>query len=321
MSDKISPVAAAKKIEEAISILGQLGLPKAQQNERSGLTLLALLDLKPNTPWNKAGSPLIGITEMMNFFETYYGKKYAPNSRETVRRFTVHQFVQAGIVAPNPDTPRPINSPNYVYQIEPDVLKLIREFGTRQWDINLPRYLDSLETLREKYAQARQMQRIPIRVSDDMEITLSPGGQNVLIKQVLEEFCSRFTPGATLIYLGDAEDKWVYFDKAKFETLGISIPEEHGKMPDIVIYYTEKNWLVLIEAVTSHGPVNPKRKIELEELFAGSKAGLVFVTAFNTRRTLMRYLSEVAWETEVWVAESPDHLIHFNGERYLGPYP
>jgi hypothetical protein len=87
-----------------------------------------------------------------------------------------------------------------------------------------------------------------------------------------------------------------------------------------IIYEALKNWLVLIEAVTSHGPVNPKRLTELRILFAGSKAGLVFVTAFLGRRGLLKYLGEIAWETEVWVAETPDHMIHFNGERFLGPY-
>ena len=320
MSDEVNPVSAVKKINEAIDILEQLGLPKAQQNERSGLALLALLNLKPNDEWRDAKSPLIGITEMMNFFETHYGKKYAPNTRETVRRFSIHQFVQAGIVVPNPDKPRPINSPNYVYQIEPSTLKLLQEFGTQQWDINLPKYLASLEILREKYAQIRDLNRIPVKVTADVEITLSPGGQNVLIKKIWDEFCSRFTPGGQLIYLGDTEDKWAYFDEDTFKQLGIASPDEHGKIPDIVVYFTRNNWLVLIEAVTSHGPINPKRKIELEELFKDSKAGLVFVTAFLTRKDMLRYLGEIAWETEVWIAESPDHMIHFNGERFLGPY-
>lgn len=95
----------------------------------------------------------------------------------------------------------------------------------------------------------------------------------------------------------------------------------HGKMPDVVIHHTQKNWLVLVEAVTSHGPVNAKRRGELKTLFKNSKAGLVFVTAFLSRQGLVKYLPEISWETEVWVAESPSHLIHFNGERFLGPYP
>jgi adenine-specific DNA-methyltransferase len=77
---------------------------------------------------------------------------------------------------------------------------------------------------------------------------------------------------------------------------------------------------VLIEAVTSHGPVDIKRHNELKHLFRGSKAGLVFVTAFESRKAAFKYLTQIAWETEVWCADEPDHLIHFNGERFLGPY-
>lgn len=129
-----------------------------------------------------------------------------------------------------------------------------------------------------------------------------------------------FTPGAELIYVGDAEAKWAYFEEKKLQELGVEIEDKHGKMPDVVVHYTEKNWLVLIEAVTSHGPINPKRKIELEALFSESEAGLVYVTAFLAKKDMHRYLSQIAWETEVWVAENPTHMIHFNGERFLGPH-
>jgi hypothetical protein len=96
--------------------------------------------------------------------------------------------------------------------------------------------------------------------------------------------------------------------------------DSHGKMPDVILHFTKKNWLLLVESVTSHGPVDGKRHGELTKLFAGSKAGLVYVTAFPNRSIMSRYLSEIAWETEVWVADAPSHLIHFNGVRFLGPY-
>jgi hypothetical protein len=86
------------------------------------------------------------------------------------------------------------------------------------------------------------------------------------------------------------------------------------------VHLSDKNWLVLIEATTSHGPIDNKRKLELQALMKGSIAGLVFVTAVPDRKTLTKYLSLIAWESEVWVAENPTHLIHFNGERFLGPY-
>lgn len=195
----------------------------------------------------------------------------------------------------------------------------MRKYGTGEWEAALSGYMASVETLRTQYAQERQMNRIPVQVAPGQTITLSPGGQNVLVERIVSEFCSRFTPGGKLIYVGDTDEKWAYFDRGALESLGVVV-DAHGKIPDVVVHYVEKNWLVLIEAVTSHGHINSKRRRELKALFGESSAGLVFVTAFLDRKTLVKYLSDISWETEVWVAEAPDHLIHFNGERFLGPY-
>ncbi|PKN51609.1 MAG: hypothetical protein CVU55_11755 [Deltaproteobacteria bacterium HGW-Deltaproteobacteria-13] len=165
----------------------------------------------------------------------------------------------------------------------------------------------------------RKMQRLPIQFAEGQKIKLSPGGQNILIKKIIKDFCSLFTPGGHAIYVRDSHSILAYYDAEKLASLGVMI-EEHGKMPDVVVHHVKRNWLVLIEAVTSHGPVNPKRRQELKKLFAKSSAGLVFVTAFMDRHAMLKYLTDISWETEVWVAESPTHLIHFNGERFLGPY-
>lgn len=315
-----SPVLAKAKIQEALTLLRVLGLPRAQQNERSALTLLALLDLKPSAEWKDVSAPLMGITPMMDFFAKYYSKTYAPNTRETVRRQTVHQFRDAGLIIENPDNPsRPTNSPKAVYQIDPQALALISTFGTSHWEQNLHAYQLSVQTLQERYARERKMRRIPVQIMPGHTISLSPGGQNILIEKVIREFGERFTPGGKLVYIGDTSEKFAFFDKNLLKILGVTI-ESHGKMPDVIIYHVDRNWLVLIEAVTSHGPVDPKRHDELKRLFKSSSAGLVFVTAFLTRRTMIEYLSDISWETEVWVAEAPSHLIHFNGEHFLGPY-
>ena len=144
-------------------------------------------------------------------------------------------------------------------------------------------------------------------------------GSCALIKAIIEEFAPRFVPGGVLIYAGDTGDKWGYFDKESLAMLGVAV-DGHGKMPDVVLYYPERNWLLLIESVTSHGPVDGKRHEELGRLFAASNAGLVYVTAFPSRAVMTRYLVEIAWESEVWCADAPSQLIHFNGERFLGPY-
>lgn len=315
-----NPVKIKKRIEEAMKILKELGLPKAQQNERSALTLLAITNIKPVKTWKDAEAPLVGITPIMDFSRDYYGKEYAPNTRETFRRSTMHQFVEAGIVVQNPDQPdRPINSPNWCYQIESDTLELIKIYHTSKWKTALATYLTSRETLKQKYAREREMLLIPVMIGVDQEIQLTPGKHSELIKQIIEQFCPRFVPGGEIVYVGDTGSKWGYFDKAKLEKLGVKV-DSHGKMPDAVIYHSKKNWLFLLEAVTSHGPVDGKRRIELEKLFKKSKAGLVYVTAFQTRAEMARYLPEISWETEVWVVEAPSHLIHFDGVRFLGPY-
>ena len=307
-------------INAALQILADLGLPRGQINERSALTLLALLDLRPGRRWKTATSPLMGITPIMEWSRKHYGKEYAPNTRETFRRQTMHQFVQAGLAIYNPDDPsRPVNSPKAVYQISPDALALLQLYGRADWDIALPQYLGQWKTLADRYARQREMKRVPVRIAEGKDIHLSPGEHSQLIRNIIEEFAPRFAPGSILIYAGDTGEKFGYFDHDRLSDLGVVV-DSHGKMPDVVLYYTERNWLLLVESVTSHGPFDPKRHDELMRLFAGSSASLVYVTAFPTRPVMARYLTEIAWETEVWVADCPTHLIHFNGVRFLGPY-
>lgn len=304
----------------ARQIIISLGLPRAQQNERSALSLLALLNLTPGKSWAQAENPLVGITPIMDWARAHYGKDYAPNTRETFRRQTMHQFCDAGVALYNPDKPdRPVNSPKAVYQVEPATLKLLRSFGTVTWHDNLTAYLAERETLVAKYAKEREQNRIPVEIAPGKEITLSPGEHSELIRAIIEDFAPRFAPASVLVYAGDTGDKWGYFDAVLLAELGVDV-DSHGKMPDVVLHFTEKNWLLLVESVTSHGPVDGKRHAELAKLFAGSKAGLVYVTAFPNRAIMGRYLGEIAWETEVWVADAPSHLIHFNGVRFLGPY-
>jgi hypothetical protein len=307
-------------IPAALKILSSLGLPRAQQNERSALCLLALLNLVPGKKWAEAESNLIGITPIMDWARAHYGKKYKPNTRETFRRQTIHQFVSAGIALYNPDdTTRSVNSPKAAYQIAPDMLALLRTYGSPSWPTALAAYLAQSKSLAQRYASERAYQLIPIRLAKGKNIKLSPGKHNELIKAIIEEFASRFVPGGILIYAGDTGNKWGYFDDALLAKLGVKI-DSHGKMPDVVFYHKEKKWLILVESVTSHGPVNGKRHEELAALFAKSKAPLVFITCFPNRSIMARYLGDIAWETEVWVADNPSHLIHFNGERFLGPY-
>lgn len=306
--------------EAARKILDELGLPRAQRNERSALTLLALLDLQPGRAWSRAASPLMGITPIMDWVRANYGKNYAPNTRETIRRQTMHQFMQAGLVRYNPDKlDRAVNSPHAVYQISEPALSLLRTYGSRQWPKALSTFRSHAQSLADQFAKDRAMTLVPVRVADDAEISLSPGEHSELIRSIIESFAPRFATGGALVYVGDTGDKRSYFQEEMLASLGVTV-DRHGKMPDVVIHDVDRNWLLLIESVTSHGPVDAKRHEELTQLFRRAKCGLVFVTAFPSRSVMARYLADIAWETEVWTADSPSHLIHFNGERYLGPH-
>jgi hypothetical protein len=256
----------------------------------------------------------------MDWARQHYDKEYAPNTRETVRRQTMHQFCDAGIALYNPDQPdRPVNSPKAVYQIEPAALSLLRSHGTPAWHDALTDYLTERETLVARYAKEREQNRIPVEIAPGRKIALSPGEHSELIRAIIEEFAPRFAPGSVLVYAGDTGYKWGYFDAPLLAKLGVDV-EAHGKIPDVVLHYTAKDWLLLVESVTSHGPVDGKRHAELAKIFAASTAGLVYVTAFPNRAVMSRYLGDIAWETEVWVADAPSHLIHFNGAHFLGPY-
>ena len=310
-----------RRLAETIEVLTALQFGPKQRNEIAAYTLLALLDLKPDVSWAEAHAPLRGITPIIDFIATTYGVRYAPNTRETIRDDAVKFFVEEGLLLRNPDDPaRPTNSGKTVYQIEPSALGLLRKVGALDWKPNLRQYLASRESLKHEISRKRDLARVPITLPDGTQVALSPGGQNPLIKAIIENFCPAFAPGGTVLYIGDTENKFIHLETEGLSKLGVAL-DSAAKIPDVIVHHTSKNWLLLIEAVTSAGPVDGKRRKELKDLFAGCKAGLVFVTAFENRRTMQSFVSHIAWESEVWIAQDPEHMIHFNGERFLGPYP
>lgn len=201
----------------------------------------------------------------------------------------------------------------------PEALALIRLFGTSAFQGNLEAYLKSAPGLKAKYGAARDLARIPVRLPYGAELTLGAGGQNVLLKSMVEEFCAYFVPGGQVLYIGDADSRLAVFDEAKLAELGVRV-NHHGKFPDLVVYDEAKNWLFLMEAASSHGPVDAKRHGELQAMFANARAGLVYVSCFPNRSVMRRFLGDLAWETEAWNAEEPTHLMQLNGSRFLGPY-
>lgn len=307
-------------LQAALHILQELRMPAGQQNERSAFCLLALLNLTPDKQWNQINSPLIGISPILDFCRQHYQKEYAPNTREILRRQTMHQFVDAGLAFYNPDDPqRPVNSPKTVYQIETETFQLLQTYNTSHWQTTLKNYLSKRTSLKEKYAKERTLTLLSLKLPGGSGLQISPGKHSELIRAIIEQFGPRFVPGGDVLYVGDTGEKWAFFNASKLKELGVEINLK-GKMPDVILFDSEKHWLILIESVTSHGPIHSKRHHELSCLFQNSSAEIVYITAFFSRAIMSRYVAEIAWETHVWVADEPSHLIHFNGSRFLGPH-
>lgn len=305
-----------RKIDDALKILTVMGIPKAQQNDRSALTLLAVLDIRKKTPWKNAKERPIIIHDIMGFIKENYAVTYAENSRETIRRQTLHQFEQAGIVIRNKEEPTlSTNSPKNNYTITPEALSVIRSFGSQDFDAELRHFTAEHGKLIEKYAGRKREHDLRVTLNDEI-LTLTPGAHNELQIAILRDLYPRFFSGAELLYLGDAANKMLKINLKLVEELHFPITQ-HDKLPDIVFYDRTKNVLFLIEAVTSHGPMSPKRVNELTELL--SKCGIrqIYITAFPTKREFKKYFDETAWETEVWLADEPDHMIHLNGPKFL----
>lgn len=300
------------KIEEARKILSELNVPKKQQSDLCCFVLLAMSDIKEDATWKSATNNWIRIHDVLVFTRENYGTDYAENSRETFRKQAMHHFRNAAFIE---DNGKATNSPNYKYRLTDEFLLLIKSYGIDLWKQRKAGFLSSHESLISMYASKRSMQKMLVIINGTC-FTFSPGKHNELQKAIIEEFAPRFAPGSECLYIGDTTEKDLVKNEEKLPELGFSITF-HDKMPDVVLYSAEKNWIFFVESVTSVGPMEPKRIREIEEMTQNVTAGKIYVTAFLDFKTYKKFSDSLAWDTEVWLAENPDHMIHLNGDRFL----
>lgn len=302
------------KIDEAKEILNALQVPVKQQNAMCCCVLLTMAGLLEETSWQDATNEWIRIHDVIAFANNNYGTTYAENSRETFRKQAMHHFRNAAFIE---DNGKATNSPNYRYRLTDEMLKLVQSFGTDWWETKLASFQTNHETLIQLYASKRARRKMPVKINGE-DFTFSPGDHNQLQKAIIEEFAPRFAPNSECLYVGDTIEKDLVKNEDKLHELGFTITL-HDKMPDVVLYSEEKNWLYFIESVTSVGPMEPKRIKEIEEMTISVTAGKIYVTAFLDFKTFKKFSETLAWETEVWIADMPDHMIHLNGDKFLGP--
>ena len=271
------------RIDEAKEILNALQVPAKQQNAMCCCVLLAMAGLVEETPWQDATNEWIRIHDVIAFSNNNYGTTYAENSRETFRKQAMHHFRNAAFIE---DNGKATNSPNYRYRLTDEMLKLVQSFGTDRWETKLTSFQTNHDTLVQLYASKRVRRKMPVKINGK-DFTFSPGDHNQLQKAIIEEFAPRFAPNSECLYVGDTIEKDLVKNEDKLSELGFTI--------------------------TLHGIK------EIEEMTTGVTAGKIYVTAFLDFKTFKKFSETLAWETEVWIADMPDHMIHLNGDKFLGP--
>lgn len=309
------------KIDIAQDLLERIGMPTAQQSTLCCLTLLAMANVKKDGTFQNATNDWIRIHDVISFIDKEYGVVYAENSRETFRKQAMHHFRTAAIIE---DNGKATNSPNYRYRLTGEFLRVVQSIkepdGTsvcEDDDFEIQSFINRHQSLKDIYASKKQMQKMPVKINNQ-NFTFSPGKHNQLQKAIIEEFAPRFAPNSECLYVGDTTEKDLVKNVKKLKELGFEITL-HDKMPDVVLYREDKDWIYFVESVTSVGPMDPKRIVEIGQMTGKVSAGMIFVTAFLDFKTFKKFSESLAWETEVWIADMPDHMIHLNGDKFLGP--
>lgn len=315
-------------VDQALQVLEGLGVPLVgltlRRKEKMAKAFLAVAGLRPGTPWEEAKDNShhrqLLSRQVITFMNDHLGERIANSSYDNIRRKDLVLPEKALIVlksAKNPDTN--INDGTRGFALSPAAGQAIRKFGTSQWENAVDQFLQGRETLADQLRRDRDLARITVQISNSAPLVFSPGKHNVLQKEIIECFLAIFGLGAEVLYVGDTASKYLFVNRPRLEKLKF-FDLAHEQLPDVIAYSETKNWLYLIEAVTTANPITELRRKTLLELTRHCIADVIFITAFPDRATYRKFAKDIAWETEVWIADAPEHMIHFNGSKFLGPH-
>jgi hypothetical protein len=321
-SSKSEPI--KKLINEALDILESLGIPIEGQTERSlekmSMSFLALLDVKKDWKEAKSVGDNYGLTskEVIKYLNENFEDKISVGSyddvpRRYIRLLLVSDFVLRSGINPSAN----YNSPIRKYVIPDFIKNLIVFYNTGKWESKLCEFNKNKIFLREEIKRLRNLTLLPVLLSDGENLVFSPGNHNELQKQIIEIFLPRFGANCKILYVGDGANKSLYKNVEELKSLDF-FDISHGMLPDIVAYSKDKNWLFLIEAFYTTGIISEIKFKEFKRNLTNCQAEIIFVTAFLTKEEFRKQMLDIAWETEVWTADNPDHLVHFNGHKFLG---
>lgn len=314
-------------IREALFIIDQLGIPleglTGRDKEKLAMALLAAGDVKTSKEWRKVKSTNSGYSittkQCVEFYNTYLEENMSKGSYDYVLRDGFSKLLIGGIVERSKPESN-LSDATRGYRISTEYARIISKFGQKDWEKQVEILNKTHITYRERLAQTRNIPMINVKMPDGKEFQLKDGEHNLIQQQVITEFLPRFGYGATLLYCGDSDNKYgVINEKEKLAELGIKDLSQ-GKLPDIVAYSAEKDWIYLIEAYHTSNPITAERKYELEQMMGECADKCIYITAFESNDAFRNCKEDLAWETEVWIVTNPDHMIHRNGFRFIGPY-
>jgi hypothetical protein len=312
-------------MNEALYILDKLGVPlkgiSQRRIERIAMAFLAVANVQENKDWIKVDtSHALGTREIIRYWNNNFYEEISEGSYDDIRRKDLKLTVLANIIyasAANPNAAR--NDGTRRFALNPEYASLIKNFGSESWETDIESFLKNKMTLKEQLSDNRNLDKISVVFSSDKTLNFSPGKHNELQKAIIEEFLPRYGYGAEVLYVGDTTNKFLHLESERLKALNFFELSDR-ELPDVVAYSKQRNWLYLIEAVHSSGVISPIRLLEMKKLTERCQADIIFITAFLDRNTFRQFAPDIAWETEVWIADAPDHIIHFNGEKFLGPY-
>ena len=310
-------------IHEALAILESVGIPLEGKTERSleRMAVCFLAVASVTDAWSQASSENFYKTrDVINYVNEHFEEHISSGSYDDIRRKDLKLLVLAGLVVNSGDKQAAAtNDPTRGYSLDEDFKDLIIHYGGKDWGKLLRCFMQNRPSLAEILARKRGIEQIPVTLPGGTALQFSSGEHNILQKKIIEDFLPRFGKGCAVLYIGDTAHKLLHIDEENLKKLNF-FELSHDELPDIIAYNAADNWLFLIEAVHSAGPMSEIRVHELKKLLENCAADLIFVTAFLKRDDFRKWSADIAWETEVWIADNPDHLIHFNGSKFLGPY-
>lgn len=326
-NNKKSPV-VRQKIAEALQILEAAGVPfqdlTKRRLEKMAMCFLAVANIDANKNWSSAAKPadahILKTRDIIKYINDKFAENISSGSYDDIRRRDLLRPVQMELIIKSANKEdADTNDGTRGYGISPKLSTLARAFGTDKWEETAKNFKPDQEYI-DAIEGRRDVPKLKVLLPDGAELLLDDGPHNQIQKAVVEEFLPRYGYGSQVLYIADTADKKAVKNDASMKSLGLDVADR-GMLPDIVAFSPDKSWLYLIEAVHSSNPLNPERCIELRRtVLRDCPHGVVFVTAFLTRKDFAKWSSDLAWETEVWIADNPDHMIHFNGDKFLGPH-